>query len=94
MIERLKQVIGRDGSPGYTDHPRTDIRAHRANARWAMRLGSVVGGLGIVGFYATGDVVSALGGLTLAALSFWAATSLRLEALEWELKLEREDNDA
>ena len=92
--DRLREFWPHDDSPGFTDYPRYDIRGHRFIARWNRRTALVVffGGL----WYASTTsepAVPAAFALALAASCYAASNGMRLEALEWELQLEREDGD-
>jgi hypothetical protein len=98
VLDRLRAFWPHDDSPGFTDYPETDIQAHRSMARWNRRFAVVIffGGL----WYAsTTAATTATGAVALAlATSFYAsANGMEVQALRWELQLERErqeDDDA
>ncbi|WP_224332888.1 hypothetical protein [Haloprofundus halobius] len=90
MFERVRETVERflptDG-PGHTDYPEVDIRTHRNIAKWNFRIGIAAGVAGLYYGSKTGETWTMFAGLAFAALSFWSATQLRLEALEWEVEL-------
>lgn len=94
MIERLKQAIRRDDSPGYTDHPEVDIQAHRSNARLTKWLGIATFVAGVLWYLQSDEIVGAALGVSILFVCFSLEMALRVQALEWEVQLEREDDDA
>lgn len=85
----IREFLPTDG-PGYTDYPEVDIRAHRKNARFLRLIG--VGMLIVL--FSGGVIFQNLQSLALAILVYLVCLQLssehRLEALEWEIELQRE----
>lgn len=89
--ERLASFWPHDESPGYTEYPEADIKAHRANAVQSRRFGLVLFIGAIIATSVTGDGNYFIAGVALAALCMWASASFRVQALEWEVQLERDN---
>lgn len=93
MIEDLKKYWPHDDTPGYSDYPEADIRAHRSNAKWARRLGMLIAAAGVLFGAKTGDASNVWMGLAWGLLGLWASANLRLQALEWEVKLQSDNGE-
>lgn len=80
-----------DGSPGFSDQPRTDIKTHRQLAM-GIRLIAVV--LFFAGFYLStipqySPELAMTAGIAFSAIAYASANELSIQALRWELQLER-----
>lgn len=82
-----------DDSPGYSDHPDADIRAHRKNAKLVTWVGLVLFAISAYATVKVGEIGVLAMGLGILSLSLISSNDLRLQALEWEVQLERENND-
>jgi len=85
----ITDYLPTDG-PGHSNQPQTDIETHRQIAwllRWMGLIGLVAFGL----LYITQDGWQYLGAASGSfVVCHQASSQLRIEALEWELALERE----
>jgi len=71
-----------------TDYPKADIETHRSIAKWNRRIALVVlvGGLWYSSAEAANPELAALSAVAISAMAYAAATSMRLQALEWEIE--------
>lgn len=93
ITERFQEYWPHDDSPGYSDYPEVDIKAHRRNAV-ALRVFGLFSFIAGVGVTSTGGgEVYAIYGLVGALLCLWAGDNLRLQALEWEIELLKENGE-
>ena len=95
MMESIRDRLTTDGI-AYSDQPRVDIRTHRSTARHLSRLAVLgfVGAFVAVAAVPGASLESALTLLVMAAVSQNASFGLRIEALEWELELRRQERES
>jgi hypothetical protein len=93
VLDRLRAFWPHDDSPGFTDYPENDIRAHRHIARWNRRFAVAIffGGLWYASTTATPATTAAVA-LALAASFYTSSNGMEVQALRWELQLEREED--
>jgi len=85
----------RDDSPGFSDHPRVDIKTHRQLAK-GVRIIAVL--LFLTGSYLAtkpgySPELAITSGTAFAAIAYASANGLSVQALRWELQLGREGGD-
>ena len=90
-LQYMKSKIWPTSGPGYTNHPKVDIRAHRKNAQFT-RISGIIGAL-FMFLYAwlIGDPIWYVAGLAFGGWANWFATENERKALEWELQLEKRE---
>lgn len=74
-----------------TDYPKADIYAHRSTAKLLKIAGAFMFFLGAGAGYSVSLGYGA-SAVAISALLFWASTSLKLEALKWEIEEEYRSN--
>lgn len=89
-IARLREWWPHDDSPGYSDQPECDIRTHRSNARLYRWAGVAALLVCFVAAFQAADPIYLAYGLAAFAFAGVGELILRVQALEWELQLERE----
>lgn len=86
----------RDDSPGFSDHPEADIKTHRQLAKGGRLIAALLFFTG--SYLATkpeySPELAITSGTAFAAIAYASANGLSMQALRWELQLEREGGDA
>lgn len=94
-VSKVRNWITSDG-PGFTDYPEADISAHRSIAKTTRWIG-YVGAAAMFVAHSIGPynqpVQLGIAILIVVGITQWVSAEFRIEALEWEVELLREERD-